>query len=269
MRVQRRAAFEGVQPQMSELRRRAIEQYARHYARVNPGGIDPNHTKAKRSAGLSLTYGSLVETLPPGSRVLDLGCGTGFLLRWLSTYPNLTIQGVDSSPSQVEVASGSLPDVAITCEDGLEHLRKHESSFAGIFCFDVIEHLPDEDTCLDWMVAARSALVPSGFLCCRSPNAANLTGNYSRYMDITHARVFTDTSLVQLLEASGMRRCRAVPVRVHGLIGATRLLVENSVHRLLFLLCGRGKPTVHTHNVSVVGYRSDSVEDGLRDQARA
>ena len=238
---------------MSRLRDLLIEQYAHHYSRVNIS-VDPNRDRGRTWRDMKLMYGPLVESLSPGNAVLDLGCGTGILLDWLSSHPSITAIGVDSSPSQAESVRRMLPDVNISCQDGLEYLRDHSRSFAGIFCLDVLEHLHEDDACLDWVEAARLALVPGGFFVCRTPNAANLTGAYSRYMDLTHERVFTRTSLLQLLEAAGFQQCCVIPVQSSRLLGRLRLWVERSVHRLLFRICGRGLETVFTSNVIVVGF---------------
>lgn len=233
---------------------RAIERYVEHYRRVN-AGIDPSAASAGVLAGMELAYGELVRGLPAGSRVLDVGCGTGFLLRWLATRPNLAPIGVDSSPSQVEVLRAALPGVEVVCQDAGEYLRQTPGRLEGIFCIDVLEHLPDEDDCLAVVEAAMAALRPGGFFVCRVPNAANLTGGYSRYMDLTHKRIFTRTSLIQLLDAAGLEDARVLPVRAAGLGGRIRQDVEALVHRLVYRLCGRGLEQVFTSNVCAVAYR--------------
>jgi methionine biosynthesis protein MetW len=46
------------------------------------------------------------EIIPPGSRVLDLGCGEGELLAWLAENKNVLARGVEISASQVRKAIG-------------------------------------------------------------------------------------------------------------------------------------------------------------------
>jgi SAM-dependent methyltransferase len=239
---------------MSYLRDRLIEQYAEFYARVN-SNIDPRSVKPRYQKTMQLMYGDLVSSLPSGSKVLDLGCGTGFLLNWLSQQPGIVPVGVDSSKSQSEIARRSLPGMEIYCRDGLDFLREHPDTFSGIFCTDLLEHIPGKDLCLEWVEAAASALKSGGFFYCRVPNAANLTGSYSRYMDLTHERSFTSTSLLQLLEASGLQNCRIMPIRTAHLSGRLRLLIEAVLHRTIFLICGRGMERVFTSNVCAVGFK--------------
>ena len=44
------------------------------------------------------------EIIPPGSRVLDLGCGEGELLAWLAENKNVLARGVEISAPQVRKA---------------------------------------------------------------------------------------------------------------------------------------------------------------------
>ena len=119
----------------------------------------------------------------------------------------VTPVGVDASPTQLEIARRAFPDLEITCSDGLEYLRANPESFDGIFCTDVLEHVPGTVNCIEWVQAARAALRPGGFFVCRCPNGANLTAGFSRYIDLTHERSFTEISILQLLEAGGLRDC--------------------------------------------------------------
>jgi 2-polyprenyl-3-methyl-5-hydroxy-6-metoxy-1,4-benzoquinol methylase len=231
-----------------------LEQYTTFYQRVN-NNIDPLALSAQDFQNIQLMYGSLIAALPVQSQVLDLGCGTGFLLNWLSKQPGIVPIGVDGSPSQVEVARRQLPETQVFCQDGLDYLREHPNTFAGIFCTDVLEHIPGKALCLEWVAAVVSALKPGGFFCCRVPNAANLTGSYCRYIDFTHERSFTSASLLQFLEVGGLSQCRILPIRAAHFSGRLRLQIEHLLHQLIFRICGQGKERIFTHNVCAVGFK--------------
>ncbi|MCS6952663.1 MAG: class I SAM-dependent methyltransferase [Bryobacterales bacterium] len=237
---------------MQSCEQRLIEEYSRHYARLN-GDLDkPAPAAARRQ--LERTYGWLIRDLPAGTRVLDLGCGAGWLLEWLSRFPHLISEGVDVSPSQVEAARRRIPEVAIHCADGLEFLQLRQEVYGAIFCLDVLEHL-DEATCWRWLAAIRAALRSGGFLVCRTPNAANLLGAYSRYLDLTHRRSFTQTSLTQLLEAAGFVQIGLIRHRAGSILGAVRLAAENLLHRTIYLICAHRRERVFTNSISLVAYR--------------
>lgn len=239
---------------MQRLRERLIETYTEHYARVNES-IDPTKITADRVQHMEVTYRELIDPLPNGARVLDLGCGTGMLLSWLSRQSGIAPVGVDSSPSQVALAQRYLPNVELHCEDGLEFLSAHPDEFDAIFCTDVLEHIPGKDNLLQWVEAATAALKPNGSFYCRMPNAASLVGSFTRYMDLTHECSFTSTSIVQLLEAGGLRDCRVMAVRGEDLSARIRLWVEHWMHRVIHRICGHAMERVFTTNVCAVGYR--------------
>jgi cyclopropane fatty-acyl-phospholipid synthase-like methyltransferase len=241
---------------MSRLHDDLIANYAEQYARVNvsvdPATAPPRHWKA-----LDLTHGDLIARLPAGSEILDLGCGTGYLLSWLGRHPGIVPVGVDASAGQAALARRFLPDLDIESSEGLDYLRRNAGRFKGIFCTDVLEHLPGDDLRLEWLDAAREALQPGGFFYCRVPNAANLLGARGRYMDLTHDKIFTETSLLQLLEAARFRSCRVVPIRAAHLSGRVRLAAEALLHKMIYRLCGNTLERVFTGNVCAVGFPSE------------
>lgn len=240
---------------MSRLRDRLSEQYAKHYARVNPT-TDPVAMAERNYKSMQAMYSDLLSALPEGSRVLDLGCGTGMILYWLSKQRDIIPIGVDNSATQVQIAKQCVPGMDIFFEEGLSFLQRHPDSFSGILCIDVLEHLETADLCLELVETARAALTPGGFLFCRVPNAANLFSSYSRYMDLTHERLFTSTSLLQLFEAAGFQRCQVRPERYGELRNRFRVTLETPFHRFLFRLCGHGpREKIFTANVCIAAFK--------------
>lgn len=239
---------------MSRLREAAIAHYTSHYDRVSDT-INPYQVATHQLKSQDLMFRHLLSAQPEGSLILDLGCGTGKLMHWLTQHANILPIGVDASITQVATAKTHLPHVDIVCQDGLSYLREHPHAFAGIFCMDVLEHLPTLDSCLEWLEAIHSALRSQGFLVCRVPNAANLTGLHARYMDLTHERLFTSASLIHLLELSGFTGCEMLPIRASHLSGRVRLWLEYLLHRGIFRLCGRGAERMFTYDICAVGLK--------------
>jgi 2-polyprenyl-3-methyl-5-hydroxy-6-metoxy-1,4-benzoquinol methylase len=238
---------------MSRLREKLIEQYASHYANLN-ASIDPTSMSDKQYRMMELTFGPALKDVPAGAKVLDAGCGSGFLLHWLSKRGGVKPVGVDSSPSQIEVLRRHLPAAEVHVGDGLEFMRQHPGEFHAIFCTDVLEHIPG-DGVLDWVETARAALVPGGVFVCRVPNGAHLVASQTRYIDLTHERSFTETSLRQLLGAGGFDDVRVLPLRVGHLSGRLRMAAERLLHRAVFLVCGEARERVFTHNLHAAAVR--------------
>jgi len=55
------------------------------------------------------------KTLPPGSSVLDLGCGPGFPITVVLVEEGLSVFGVDAAPSFVAAFQRNLPGTPILC----------------------------------------------------------------------------------------------------------------------------------------------------------
>ncbi|MGH8299892.1 MAG: class I SAM-dependent methyltransferase [Steroidobacteraceae bacterium] len=93
-----------------------------------------HHDIADRAAELA------VSTCPDARRVLDVGCGTGYLLRGLAgRYPDAEeLAGVDPAPAMVEVATASADDDRLA------------------FSVGTAEHLPYPDDAIDLVVTTTS-----------------------------------------------------------------------------------------------------------------
>ena len=238
---------------MSRLRAKLIEDYAEHYARSNVD-INPRAAQPKTLAMMERTFGPALARVPAGGRVLDVGCGTGFLLYWLLRRGGVSAVGVDASPSQVEVLKRHLPEVEVHCTDAVGFMRSHAGQFHAVFCTDVLEHIPDE-TLLEFVEAAREALVPGGVFVCRVPNATHLAAAHLRYIDLTHERSFTSQSMMQLLTAAGLTDCRTLPLRMGHFTGRLRMAVERLLHRAVFLACGDSVDRQYTAMLIASGVR--------------
>jgi 2-polyprenyl-3-methyl-5-hydroxy-6-metoxy-1,4-benzoquinol methylase len=240
---------------MSTLHDVAIQQYTEHYARINPAGLDASHVASRTYRNMELMYGSLVDGLRRGSVVADVGCGAGFFLHWLSTKPGLRLLGVDACEGQADCARRAAPQAEIVVQDALAFLASKSSVFGAVFCIDVVEHIETDEECFRFLRAVQNALEPGGFLVCRVPNAAHVLSSYSRYIDITHHRIFTIHSMRQALRAAGFRDVQFIPHRSSSWLGKLRLGLEYLFHRALFLLAGYPKDAIYTGNLVAVGFK--------------
>jgi SAM-dependent methyltransferase len=108
--------------------------------------------------------------LPPGSRVLDLGCAFGFGTRMLTK--RYQAFGHDLSSSYIEKARRSTPSATFT-HGPADTVPYPDGSFDGVLLLDVLEHVPDEKAVVDEI---RRVLRPRGRLVISVPNAGALAG---------------------------------------------------------------------------------------------
>lgn len=166
------------------------------------------------SAAERTSLNLIAAHITPQSTVLDLGCGTGALGRWLVQRSDCTIDGVTLSETEAgqaravyrKVIVGDLGQLALTPHFAL-------GTYDFIVCADVLEHLADPAALLD---ACRPLLSPHGRLLTSVPNAAYcglvaelMHGNFEYrdegLLDRTHLRFFTRKTLTEFLSANHWR----------------------------------------------------------------
>jgi ubiquinone/menaquinone biosynthesis C-methylase UbiE len=101
--------------------------------------------------------------LPPGTSLLEVGCGVGAVLGVLGrAFPGIALAGVDIEPRQIEFARGYLADLGLDAElqpaDALA-LPFADAGFDHVWMMWFLEHLDDPVAALG---EARRVLVPGG-----------------------------------------------------------------------------------------------------------
>lgn len=230
---------------MNKLRKRLFERYDEHYLRGNDlteAGLNASDYQ-KHMSDYEACYGRIASRLPKGSRILDVGCGTGFLLYWLecSRPGHFELTGLDISESQLALARRHLPNaITLVKEEASIFLEAYPHTFTTVFCTDMLEHVETDDELLRLMDLAKRSLVAGGLVISQVPNMANLTSMHLRYIDLTHARGFTDLSLLQLLECAGFHECQIVKRKAADATQGIRMFMESIIHRAIYRVCGVG-----------------------------
>jgi ubiquinone/menaquinone biosynthesis C-methylase UbiE len=117
-----------------------------------------HHQIADHTANLA------VATLATPKRVLDVGCGTGYLLRALAQrYPDAgQLAGIDPAPQMVGTANTFAQDERLTFSLGLaEHLGYPDSTFDLIVSTTSFDHWSDQQAGL---IGCARVLRPGGHL---------------------------------------------------------------------------------------------------------
>ena len=164
----------------------------------------------------------LAAHISAGSTVLDLGCGTGALGRWMQANGGCTMDGVTLSEQEAQIAQASYRQIVVGNLETIA-LKAHfpTQQYDFIVCADVLEHLTSPERIL---AQCRSLLSPHGALLVSVPNAsyagliAELMQGRFEYrdeglLDRTHLRFFTRTTLLEFLSKNGWPAQTLDPVR--------------------------------------------------------
>ncbi|MDT8406306.1 MAG: glycosyltransferase [Methylococcales bacterium] len=158
------------------------------------------------------SHKKLLSRITPDSRVLELGCATGYLAEYLSQQKNCSVVGVDYDVEaltlakrfclQTHAADLDLPDWAVPLEG---------QTFDWIVCADVLEHLKNPARLLK---SLQPLCHPATRLLISIPNVAHasirlelLQGRFDYeklgLLDETHLHFYTRESLLNLLLQGG------------------------------------------------------------------
>ena len=135
-------------------------------------------------------------------KILDIGCGMGHFLYYLSKKGYKNIKGIDICQEQVDAAKKIVPGDIRQIPDLKSYFAESGETFDMITMNDVLEHL-DKKEILETLKMVRTSLNPSGVFICRVPNMSNIFGVYLFYNDFTHEAAFTEYSIGQILGLAG------------------------------------------------------------------
>jgi len=154
------------------------------------------------------THSRTISAIPSGSKVLDIGCGTGAVARAL-TEKGCTVTGIDGLPAAAVDGPEDYHQVSL----GTEPLPVEASEYDFILLLDVVEHLKRPEEFVDDLYY-RLAEAPATEIIATTGNIAFgpirvmlLLGmfNYGKrgILDLDHSRLFTLTSFRKIFEDRG------------------------------------------------------------------
>ncbi len=152
----------------------------------------------------------LLASLPQhgkGKRVLDVGCGNGYLGKILAGR-GFEVTGIEQRGGTDECFPPEVRLVEADLEKGIPAL---DGKFDYAICADVLEHVRDP---LRVLKQVREILTPGGLLIASLPNSGNLyfrlvvlSGRFPQYdkglFDKTHVRFYTWDGWRELLSNAG------------------------------------------------------------------
>jgi SAM-dependent methyltransferase len=147
--------------------------------------------------------------------VLDLGCGTGRVLRFLSLHGYTALHGVDRDPCALELIE-AIPGLVLECSEAsrdsvLEFAGRH-GSFGVITLRHMIYYI-DRSEALNFAIALRESLRPGGVLLIEVFNGALISSRMTEIKDPFIRTSYCEHSIRRLLEAAGFDSVLVVNVK--------------------------------------------------------
>jgi len=142
---------------------------------------------------------------PREGRILEVGCGLGHLLAWLTD--RYQVVGTDVNVWAVEEARHNVPEGQFLQLSAQDMHPLEDSSFQILIAKHVVEHLPDPDRAL---VEFSRLLAPGGLLLLATPNLDSPMRKLKKecwigYQDPTHISLRSPAEWLAGLQRVGIR----------------------------------------------------------------
>jgi glycosyltransferase involved in cell wall biosynthesis len=203
--------------------------------------VNPPEETYDLKLGFESSHTAAIAAARPGSHILDVGCGRGYIGSEL-LKKGCRVTGMDRYVPEVSQAPDQIDFIRWDLDR--KEFPVNVSQFDQIFLLDIIEHLKEPGNFMDELRYAAACKRPEIVLTTANvafvATRAMLLFGYFNYgkkgiLDATHTRLFTFRSLGELLKQSGYKllEVRGIPAPFPKALGNnwfSRLLVRlNSV----------------------------------------
>ncbi|MES9992465.1 MAG: glycosyltransferase [Candidatus Thiodiazotropha sp.] len=212
------------------------------------------------------SHTQLVKRIPPGSRVLELGCATGYMSDYLRRELGCYVVGVEYDRAMANKAKSACDRVIVgDVQKGNWLKRLDDERFDIITCADILEHLRDPISLLKTLPGL---LLEGGRLLASLPNGAHaalrlelLEGRFTYedtgLLDRTHLHLFTYNSLRELFVRGGFR-VEELSYTFHDMADSE---LKARLKRLGFEASERGLALFHTPEAAAFQFIVSAVPD--------
>lgn len=154
----------------------------------------------------------IFKLIPPGSKVLEIGCGSGRLANLLTIRKKCRVYCVEKEPAMAGIARNKCVEM-LNMDIETEELPYERGAFACIILGNVLEHMKEPSKIL---ANLKKYLSDDGFLIYSVPNIVNWHSRMTIFLgkfeyaesgvfDKTHLRFYNLNSAKKLAEDAGYR----------------------------------------------------------------
>ncbi len=188
---------------LAKLRRREFASDSAEYSKFyeeyfEERDVDAYIEDRRMELRREIINGALQKHLPPGSRLLDVGCGLGDVMSGIPDSLGLKMFGFDFAASNVKVASKRLAGRAEIKQGSIYEIPFESGSMDGAMCLEVLEHIQDDNKAIHEIARV---LKPGGIFIGAVPYAYYWP-DYERLMG--HFRHYTRDSFGALMRSAGL-----------------------------------------------------------------
>ena len=204
----------------------------------------------------------LLHSASKTSRIFDMGCGSGSLLKGLKDAGYTNMIGMDLSEEQVNMAH-EFGVSEVVLGDAMQFFCSSEEQFDIITGMDIIEHFT-KDELVELLQLIQSKLKKGGMAIFRTPNMDAPIATAFAIGDFTHENYLNASSAEQVMLSCGFSNVRVVPsfMRVNGFLkeglrGIFYRLLSLRLKLQLFATARSTQKVLFTPNLLIVGVKSN------------
>ncbi|MEW5760784.1 MAG: class I SAM-dependent methyltransferase [Candidatus Thermoplasmatota archaeon] len=197
-------------------------------------------------------YDGMYKHLLPKDKnceILDVGCGMGHFLYYISKKGYKNFYGIDISKEQVDICKRYVTE-NIELIDTFIFLKERKEKYDLIVANDFIEHITLEQA-LEFVKLCFNALKENGQLIIKTPNMSAPFSNSVLYVDLTHRHGYTEHNLGQLLRFGSFEDVSFYPITYHPIRRMIGFFIK-----FLYKLFSLPPPSVVTHTIIGVGKKA-------------
>ncbi len=204
----------------------------------------------------------LLHSVSKTSRIFDMGCGSGSLLKGLKDAGYTNVIGMDLSEEQVNMAH-EFGVSEVVLGDAMQFFRGSEEQFDIITGMDIIEHFT-KDELVELLQLIQSKLKKGGMAIFRTPNMDAPIATAFAIGDFTHENYLNASSAEQVMLSCGFVDVNVKPsfMRVNGFLkeglrGILYRILNLRLKLQLFATARSTQKVLFTPNLLIVGVKSN------------
>ncbi len=186
---------------MKDIRKQLYDQYVSKFKTVQ---LQRDERRLKEYwSWCRFKYFPVLKHLNPQDPILELGCGPGYILEFLTNQGFKNVEGIDVSQEQIRLAHSRGLHAKVA--DAFQFLSAKKQRYSAIVALDFVEHFTKQELLKLFPLIFR-ALRKGGVLLLQTPNGQGLFPGQVIYGDLTHQTIFTQDSLEHILTLAGFHK---------------------------------------------------------------